>query len=52
VIVLMQEDCFSSRVHNLINMLIFDNCFAVENNFVTLNRYHLAGILVNKIFNP
>ncbi len=52
LILLVEEDSLYTSFHNLINVLIFDNGLAVENDLVSFERYNFCGIFVNKVLNP
>ena len=48
----MNQDCGHTRFNNLINMLLLEYRFTVDNHFITFDRNDLACILVYKIFHP
>ena len=51
-ILAVNKDGLNTRIDNLIDILCLDFGLAVENNLVTLDRNHLTGILIDKVFNP
>ena len=48
----MEEDAFCTAIYNLVYVVGFEYRFAVDDNIVTLDGYHFAGVLINKVFYP
>ena len=48
----MDKDALGARFDNVVDMPFFENGFAVDDDFVSLDRDHLAGIFVYEILDP
>lgn len=48
----MQEDAFGAAVDDSVYVVGFEHRFAVDDDVVTLDGYHFAGVLVNEVFHP
>ena len=48
----MEQDALCAGFDDGIHVLGFEHRFAVEDNLVTLDGYHFAGIFVHEVFHP
>ena len=48
----MQQNGFSSRFYNCIDMFIFQNSLTIHNDFVTFDRYDFPRIFIHEILHP
>ena len=48
----MDQDALCARFDDILDVALFEYRFAVDDDFVTFDRNHLAGIFVDEIFHP
>ena len=48
----MQQDGLYPGIHDLVYVLLFKDCVAVEDLLVTLDGYHFSGIFVDEVLYP
>ena len=48
----MQQNGRNVGLQDHVQVLLFQNRVALQNNFVALNRHHFSGILVHEVFAP
>ena len=51
-VLLVNEDGLHATVQNLLYVLLLNHGVAVDDHIVTLDRHHLAGVLVNEVLVP
>ena len=48
----MEENAFGTAFDDFVDVFFRKNGFPVDDDFVSFDRYHLAGVFVDEIFHP
>ena len=51
-ILLMENNRLHAGLDDLIEVVFFENRFALDDHFVPLDGHHFTGILVDEVFHP
>ena len=51
-IFIMNKDILYSRFNYQINMFSFNNCFTINNNLITFDRYNFTSVFIYEVFCP
>ena len=51
-VLFVQDNRLTAGVNNQVDVLLFHNRFTIENNFISLNGYHLTCIFIYEVFHP